>query len=34
MKKLIVLFTVIALSTGVGFAQKQEKKEKKQEEED
>lgn len=31
MKKLIVLFTVIALSTGVGFAQKQEKKEKKQE---
>lgn len=31
MKKLIALFTIIALSTGVGFAQKQQKKEKKQE---
>ncbi len=31
MKKLIALFTLIALSTGVGFAQKQQKKEKKQE---
>lgn len=31
MKKLIVLFTVIALSTGIGFAQKQQKKEKMQE---
>lgn len=31
MKKLIALFTVIALSTGIGFAQKQQKKEKKQE---
>lgn len=31
MKKLITLFTIIALSTGVGFAQKQQKKEKKQE---
>ena len=31
MKKIIALFTVIALSTGIGFAQKQQKKEKKQE---
>lgn len=31
MKKIIALFTVIALSTGMGFAQKQQKKEKKQE---
>ena len=31
MKKLIALFTVIALTTGIGFAQKQEKKEKLQE---
>lgn len=31
MKKLIALFTLIALSTGIGFAQKQQKKEKKQE---
>lgn len=31
MKKLIALFTIIALSTGIGFAQKQQKKEKKQE---
>ncbi|SFL31700.1 hypothetical protein SAMN05216357_11861 [Porphyromonadaceae bacterium KH3CP3RA] len=31
MKKIITLFAVIALSTGIGFAQKQQKKEKKQE---
>lgn len=31
MKKIIALFTVIALSTGIGFAQKKEKKENKQE---
>lgn len=31
MKKIIALFTVFALTTGIGFAQKQPKREKKQE---